>query len=224
MTQFQVMLLTLCLGLAVAAIVCGVVIAPRIRARRRTVWQQFARRHGLKLFGDDNADPIVVGTTHSRRLTVRRTDSGSDGDLVGLANVRLELAPREPPPPGLTVVNAGDSVGKVAHLIDDHVADPAALHHTDPDFHMLVREDDPARHGAARFLTPERRRALQDLADQAGTATVGIEDGALFWEDRVLTGDVDQLERWLSLLDHTAERLDAARSVTVESQQSANAG
>lgn len=218
MTQAQLLAAVAAAIVILGGLFCAVVIAPRIRAARRSVWERFARRHDLALFDDQDDEQIISGVTHARRLTIRRTDHGSDGDLVGLANVRLELSPRNPPPKGLTVVNAGDSVGKVAHLIDDHVADPAALHESDPEFHMLVRQDGTASDAAARFLTEERRRALQNLANEAGTATVGIEDGALFWEDRVLAGDVEQLERWLSLLNQTAERFDAvARGAARES-------
>lgn len=210
MTQAQLLAVVVAVIVILGGLFCALVIAPRIRAARQSVWERFARRHDLALFNDQDDEQMIAGVAHARRLTIRRTDQGSDGDLVGLANVRLELTPRDPPPKGLTVVNAGDSVGKVAHLIDDHVADPAALHEADPEFHMLVREDETATDAASRFLTEERRRALQDLAGEAGTATVGIEDGALFWEDRVLAGDLEQLERWLSLLNRTAERLDAA--------------
>jgi hypothetical protein len=121
----------------------------------------------------------------------------------------MELAPRRPPPRGLSVVNAGEPVGRVAHLLDTHVADPIELNVTDPEFHMVVREADSAT-GALNYLTPARRRALQRLADQTQTASVGIEAGKLFWEDRDTQRPMDYLEQWLSMLQAAVERLESA--------------
>jgi hypothetical protein len=157
---------------------------------------------------DEGAERIE-GLPNGRRLTVRRVDAGSDAELVGLATVRMELTPRQPPPRGLLVVNAGESVGRVAHLLDTHVADPVELSFTDPEFHMVVRESDSAT-GALYYLTPSRRQALQRLAEQAHTASVGIEAGKLFWEDRDTQRDMDYLEQCLSLLQEAAELLEAA--------------
>jgi hypothetical protein len=193
----------------IAGVVAAVVIAPRVRATRHDTWRRFARRHRFSLHEDADGADRIEGTMTGRRVIVRRTDVGSDAELVGLATVRIELMPRLPPPRGLTVVNAGEPVGRVAHLLDAHVADPVDVKSTDPEFHLVVRQSGSAP-DALQFLTRKRRRALQDLADRADQASVGIQNEKLFWEDRDSPTGVEYLEQRLSLLQETAERLEAA--------------
>ena len=200
-------------AIALAAGLAGVFavrsLAPRIHAARHNAWRRFARRHRLKLRRDANGAGRMDGALAGRPLTVRRPDSGTDAQLLGLASVRLELTPRRPPPRGLSVVNAGESVGRVAHLIDAQVTDPAELKLADPGFHMVVRESDSAT-GALHYLTPLRRQALQRLADRARSAGAGIEQGRLFWESRDPIEDLEYLEQCCSILQETAERLESA--------------
>lgn len=192
-----------------AGVVTVVIVAPRLRAARQDAWRRFARRHQLRLRRGGEAGDRIEGAVNGRGITVRRVDAGSDAEVVGLATVRIELAPQPPPPRGLSVVNAGEPVGRVAHLLDTRIADPVDLNTTDPDFHLMVRESD-SRTGALHYLTPLRRRALQELADKAQSASIGIEAGKLFWEERDSQRDPDYLETRLAALEAAADRLERA--------------
>lgn len=170
--------------------------------RRESVWQQFARRHGLR-FEHGDAGPRVSGTIDGRPFELSTRLEGSDAEELGVAEIRMTLALRGPLPEGLQVAAAEGLIGAVARMLE---AERIEIGEERFDHEALVKGAEPD--ACRQYLTPQRREALLALIEASGQAKVGLENGCLFWEDRELLSSLDELDRCLARLRKTAPALD----------------
>ena len=172
------------------------------RRRREADWRRFARRHGLRVIRRDGR-PIVAGDWDGRLVQISIAQDGSDGELVGIVPVRMEAALRVTAPHPMTVTCSGTAIGTLAQGLGANTlsVDDARSGH------LILQEGTDAA-AAAAFLTPSRRQALWQLAQEVDPATAGLEDQAVYCEDRMAGIDIDRLEAWRQALGQAASALE----------------
>lgn len=190
------------LGLIVAV---AYVLSVVLRRRRETVWQELARRWGLR-YEPREVGPVVGGEVQGRAVRVAVMADTSDRDTLGFEEVRMEAELGAEAPRNLEVVRTGGAVGSVVRMVEDGTV---SMHDEDFDREFVVKGLDAD--SAESYLTPERRQALQGLASDAATADVGISDGRVYWQQRDMVSNLELLQSHLRQLISAADRLDSGR-------------
>ena len=183
----------------------GIVVTRALTARRRRVWQRFARRHGLQHDAREGALRFHgrIGGRDFELSTLREELTGGE---MGVQQYELKLQLRSGIPPGLSVRKLEGVLGQVARAVEET---SEATGDADFDQWFVVEaadENEQPGHG----LCAGHRESLRHLATASGSAEVGIEQGALFWRDREVISRVTELEGCLNELLQAAEAFDAA--------------
>lgn len=174
-----------------------------LQRRRSDVWGRFAKRHRLQFVR--GADGVrVEGHWKGREFLLSAQHRGSDAEFVGMQPTRMELRPRITVPHSIIVTGVEPAIGHLAEKLGADLIEPQ---NSEWEPFTLVDEGDPA--AAHAFLTPARRRALLELASASGAATTGLENGRVFWEDRLVINDPDVLEEIARRLHQTAIVLES---------------
>jgi hypothetical protein len=172
------------------------------RRRRETVWRRFARRHGLRVVRREG-HTALVGNRHGRSVRLAVDEDGSDGELVGIVPVRMEVQLRLNVPPQLALTCSGAAIGALAQGLGAQTlpADERGGGH-------LILQEGADAESAGAFLTLPRRQALLQLARDVDPATAGLERQCVYCEDRMTGVDLDRLDAWLQKLEQAAAALD----------------
>lgn len=189
------------IGLVVLAVVVVIVSATLVRGRKQ-VWKRFARRNGL-VFESDGARAAVHGTIGRRHMRLHTSQDTSDAGLMGVQEVRMSIGLGPATPPLLFVSRAEGVVGSVRKASD---AERVTTGDDTFDAKTLV-EGKPAE-AVRAYLTPHRRRVLEEFLAATDADDAGIAEGALFVEDREMLSDEPRLQERLDLMLEVATQLD----------------
>lgn len=189
-------------ALAAATAVALVWIWRWTRRRRETVWRRFARRHGLRVVRRDG-HTALVGNRHGRSVSLAVDEDGSDGELVGIVPVRMEVQLRLNMPPQLALTCSGAAIGALAQGLGAQT-----LPVDEGGAGQLILQEGADARSAGAFLTPPRRQALLQLARDVDPATAGLERHCVYCEDRMTGVDLDRLDAWLQKLEQAAAELE----------------
>lgn len=193
--QLAAVLVALIIGLTVATIV--------LRKRRRTVWQQFARRHRL-IAAENQAGPLVTGMLGGHRFLLEVTQESSDTGALGVEEVRMALMFHTGLPQRTLIQSA---VGWVGDL--DQSLHPEQVRVGQPEFDrnlMVFSDDTEATRG---WLTQRRQDGLLKLAMGHPDQQMTCDSQQLTLQTRDVISSPGQLHDMLTSLLNTAEVLQA---------------
>lgn len=189
--------------IAVAALIAGaVVVAVWAKSRRRAVWRRFARRHGLR-FVENRGRLVVAGMLGNRLVTLTVPEEGSDGEELGVEEVRIDVSLEGPLPRGLQLAEGGLIVGEAERAFGEQVIETG-----DPEFDRRVVVKGADAEAIRDYLAEERRRALLELLDGEAGWTVLMDERRVALEKRSLVGRLEELEDRLERLLAVAPLLD----------------
>lgn len=198
----------LLVALAVLAlVVAAAVIALLANSRRRAVWRRFARRHGLR-FLENSGPPAVAGIIRNRLVTLTVPASGSDGEELGVQEVRLEVSLQGTLPRGFEIVEGGPVIGEARRAFGEQVVELE-----DPEFSRRLIAKGHNHTEVRDYLSADRRRTLLRLLEdaQAGWSLL-MDERRIAFEKRSLAGGEQELEQRLGRLLEAAPALDSPRA------------
>ncbi|MEX0717420.1 MAG: hypothetical protein WD066_12575 [Planctomycetaceae bacterium] len=199
MPSYQSILL---LVAVLALVAVAVAVAVLAKSRRREVWRLFARRHGLR-FIENRGRLVVAGMVRDRLVTLTVPQEGSDGEELGVEEVRLDVSLDGPLPRGFELAEGGLIVGEAERAFGEQVVETG-----DAEFDRRVVVKGGDAEAIRAYLAEDRRRALLDLLDGEAGWTVLMDEHGVALEKRSLVGRLDELEDRLEQLLAAAPRLD----------------
>ena len=185
--------------IAICAIGVVAVITWLLKRRRRDVWRDLARRHGLT-FAERSDGPRVTGRTDGRRVEVFINDASSDRDVGGVEVVRIAVGLRGVPG-GMTAEGVPGLIGDLAVLAEKRIEFQPEEFNRD----VLVKGEEAA---ARDYWNEQRKQAFLDLVRTAPCDQIVLREGTLAAELREIVSDRRRLEQLMHQLLHSAALLE----------------
>jgi hypothetical protein len=176
-----------------------------LKRRRRDVWRELARRHGLT-FAERLDGPRVTGQTDGRRVDVFINDASSDRDVGGVEVVRIAVAVRGVPR-GMTAEGVPGLIGDLALLAENRIEFQPEDFNRD----VLVKGDEAE---ARSYWNERRKQAFLGLVRTAPCDQIVLREGTLAAELREIVSDRSQLEQLMHQLHHSASVLEESAAET----------
>lgn len=201
--QLAAVLIALIIGLTVATIA--------LRKRRRTVWQQFARRHRL-IAAENDAGPLVTGMIRGHRFVLEVTQESSDTGALGVEEVRMALELKTGLPQRTLIQSA---VGWIGDL--DQSLHPEQVSVGKPEFDRNLMVFSDHAEFTRNWLTERRQHSLLKLAMSHPDQQMTCDSQQLTLQTRDVISRPEQLHEMLTSLLTTADALlaDAQQDATI---------
>lgn len=180
------------------------IVSWTLRRRRSDVWQQLARRRGLK-FVETTEGPRISGEVEGRRVQIATDTTSSDQDVGGVAVVQMSVALRGVPA-DMRAEGIPGIIGDLAALTEDRVHFDGEMF----DRHVLIRGENEA--AIRQFWSESRQQTFLELVERELSDQIAIENAALIAEVREIVSDRQILEAILDSLLTAASRLDGSRT------------
>ena len=194
------------IALAVTSLfVIVAMVTKAMRSRRRTVWQQFGRRHHMA-FDEVSDGPRLVGEVDHMHCVLETLADGSDTGPMGVEVVAMSLKyangedGNEQMPDSLAVESAVGSVGHVQSALT-----PNRVITGDEKFDQEMLTVSRDQSAAMRWLTPRRRSALLELALYHRDKETICHPGRLVLRTRSAISRLRDLEEMLTSLRTAAD-------------------
>ncbi|HSN57835.1 MAG TPA: hypothetical protein VLT32_24415 [Candidatus Sulfomarinibacteraceae bacterium] len=188
--------------LVIAAVVAATVI---LRRQRYRTWRRLARRYRLTYRPDPSGRPRVTGSINGRPCRLAVSNESSDTGIAAVEVVELTVEARTAAPPDLEITE-GTSVDPLVGVESVATGDSAF------DERLRVTGQDPEAIRA--YLTPDRRRAILHLFEEAAPDHVVMKGEEITVRRRRAVSRLETIEADLALLLDTANRLENPRTTT----------
>jgi hypothetical protein len=186
-----------------------IVISAVLIQRRKTAWQRFARKHGLRY--EAGSDGLAVyGRIENRGFQLGTLSSaGSDTGALGIEEIQMSLEVHGEIPQGLELSEGGAIVGGALKMVEENIIETG-----DDEFDRAVVVRGNRADEVLRYLTPARKQAvlrLSSVAAGTGDATFGMANSKVHIRQRDRISRSAELDRGLARLIAAARELDGDR-------------